>query len=63
MNNHKVEVAKSLSYSDCYEVRCSCGFFKSISKTNIYTNKISKVREEARYIKMDHLEDQKTEGK
>jgi hypothetical protein len=59
MNKHKVTVARSLSYENTYEVRCNCGFYKSVSKTNIYTSSIAKVREEARFIKLDHLEDSK----
>jgi hypothetical protein len=59
MNKHKVIVAKSLSYENTYEIRCSCGFYTSVSKTNIYTASIAKVRAEARYIKLDHLEDAK----
>jgi hypothetical protein len=59
MNNHKVTVAKSLSYENAYEVRCTCGFYKSISKTNLYTSSLAKVRAEARYIKLDHIEDAK----
>lgn len=59
MNKHKVTIAKSLSYENTYEIRCNCGFYKSVSKTNLYTSSLAKVRAEARFIKLDHIDDAK----
>ena len=59
MTKHTVTMARSLSYENTYEIRCSCGFYKSVSKTNLYTSSIAKVRAEARYIKLDHIEEAK----
>lgn len=56
---HKVTTKNSLSYSDTIELRCTCGWYAAGSKTKFYTNSMTKVRQEMRWVKMDHLEDSK----
>jgi hypothetical protein len=57
MEQHKISTKKSLRYEDTVEVRCTCGFYASSSKTKFYTTSMRTVWEEARFMNLDHLEE------
>jgi hypothetical protein len=56
---HKITTKVSLKYADTLEMTCTCGWTNSVGKYTFSTNSMRVVRAEARYLKQDHLDEQK----
>jgi len=56
---HKITTKVSLKFADTLEMSCTCGWTESVGKYTFSTNSMTVVRAEARYLKQDHLDEQK----
>ena len=52
---HQIKTQVSAKFADTLEMTCSCGWFESVGKYTFNTDSMRIVRQEATYIKADHI--------
>jgi len=52
-----VTIRQSAKYADTLDLTCKCGWFCAVGKYTYNTNSMKVVKQEATYLKQDHIND------